>query len=162
MTDNCLPSGCVLRRATVEDIWSIRKLVFAAKLDFTQLRWQQFWLIEREEKIIACGQLRNFTDAQELGSLVVESSWRGQGIGAYLTLHLIQQASKPLYLECIGQKLANFYSRYGFEVVTWQELPRSLKFKFGISQLAKTLIRLPVFFMHCDQQSWRAKRDRYE
>ncbi|MDJ0691688.1 MAG: GNAT family N-acetyltransferase [Xenococcaceae cyanobacterium MO_188.B32] len=153
MTDNCLPSGCVLRRATVEDIWSIRKLVFAAKLDFTQLRWQQFWLIEQEEKIIACGQLRNFTDAQELGSLVVESSWRGQGIGGYLTLHLIQQASKPLYLECIGQKLANFYSRYGFEIVTWQELPRSLKFKFGISQLAKTLIRLPVFFMHCDRAS---------
>ena len=151
MTDNCLPSGCFLRRATVEDIWSIRRLVFAAKLDFTQLRWQQFWLIEREEKIIACGQLRNFTDAQELGSLVVESSWRGRGIGSYLTRHLIQQASKPLYLECIGTKLANFYSRFGFEIVTWQELPRSLKFKFGISQLAKTLIRLPVFFMYGDR-----------
>ena len=149
MTDNCLPSSCILRRATVEDIGTIRRLVFSAKLDFTQLRWQQFWLIEREEKVIACGQLRNFADTQELGSLVVVPQWRRQGIGSYLTLHLIQQASKPLYLECIGKKLANFYSHHGFEVVTWQELPRSLKFKFGISQLAKTLIRLPVVFMRC-------------
>ena len=162
MTEKCLPSGCILRRATVKDIWTIRKLVFSAKLDPTQLRWQQFWLIEQEGKVIACGQLRNFADVQELGSLVVVPQWRGQSIGSYLTLHLIKQASKPLYLECLGKKLAYFYSRYGFEVVTWQELPRSLKFKFGISQLAKKLIRLPVTFMRCGQQSWHAKCDRYE
>ena len=53
MTDNCLPSGCILRRATVEDIWTIRRLVLSAQLDFTQLRWQQFWLIEQERKAIA-------------------------------------------------------------------------------------------------------------
>lgn len=147
LTDQCLPSGCILRRATVQDIWAIRKLVFSAKLDPTQLRWQQFWLIEQTGKAIACGQLRNFADAQELGSLVVESSWRGQGLGSYLTQYLIKQAHKPLYLECLGSKLANFYSRHGFEVVTWQALPRSLKFKFGISQIAKTLIRVPVVFM---------------
>ncbi len=162
MTNDYLPSDCILRRATVEDIWTIRKLIFSAKLDPTQLRWQQFWLIERKEKIIACGQLRNFTDAQELGSLVVVPEWRGQGIGGYLTLHLIKQANKPLYLECLGKKLADFYYHYGFETVTWQELPRSLKLKFGLSQLARKLIRLPVVFMHCGQQNWHAKRDRYE
>ncbi|MGV2831345.1 GNAT family N-acetyltransferase [Myxosarcina sp. GI1(2024)] len=147
MTDNCLPSGCILRRATVKDIWTIRRLVLSARLDFTQLRWQQFWLIEQEKKALACGQLRNFTDAQELGSLVVVPHQRGQGIGGYLTLHLIQQATKPLYLECLGSKLADFYSHYGFEVITWQELPRGLKLKFGISQAAKTVLRLPVVFM---------------
>ena len=50
MTDNCLPSDCILRRATVGDIWTIRKLVLSAHLDFTQLRLQQFWLIEQEKK----------------------------------------------------------------------------------------------------------------
>ena len=147
MTDNCLPAGYILRRATVKDIWTIRRLVLSARLDFTQLRWQQFWLIEQERKAIACGQLRNFIDAQELGSLVVVPHQRGQGIGGYLTLHLIQQATKPLYLECLGSKLADFYSHYGFEVITWQELPRSLKLKFGISHVAKTVLRLPVIFM---------------
>ena len=153
MTDNCLPSGCILRRATVEDIWTIRRLVLTAKLDFTQLRWQQFWVIEEEDKVIACAQLRDFTSAQELGSLVVTPRWRGRGIGGYLTLHLIKQASKPLYLECLGTGLPDFYSRYGFEVFTWQELPRSLKFKFGISQLAKMILRLPITFMHCQKSS---------
>ena len=149
MSDKYLPSGYILRRATVKDIGTIRKLVFSAKLDFTQLRWQQFWLIEREGVAIACGQLRDFTDAQELGSLVVAPPWRGQGIGSYLTLNLIKQANKPLYLECLGARLPYFYSRYGFKTVTWQELPRSLKFKFGMSQIAKTIIRLPVTFMYC-------------
>lgn len=147
MTDNCLLSGCILRRATVKDIGTIRRLVLSARLDFTQLRWQQFWLIEQERKALACGQLRNVTGAQELGSLVVVPHQRRQGIGGYLTLHLIQQATKPLYLECLGSKLADFYSHYGFEVITWQELPRGLKLKFSISQAAKTVLRLPVIFM---------------
>ena len=147
MSERCLPSGCILRRATERDIWTIRRLVLSAYLDFTQLRWQQFWLIEQEKKTIACGQLRNFTAAQELGSLVVVPQQRGQGIGGYLTLHLIKQATKPLYLECLGEKLADFYDHYGFEVVSWQELPPGLKFKFGLSQAVKTVFRLPVVFM---------------
>ncbi len=38
-----LPTNCNLRPATAKDIWQIRRLVFAAKLDPTQLRYQQFW-----------------------------------------------------------------------------------------------------------------------
>ncbi|MGL5804073.1 MAG: GNAT family N-acetyltransferase [Xenococcaceae cyanobacterium] len=147
-----LPESCILRPAIAGDLRSIRKLVFSAKLDPTQLRWEQFWVIEHNQQIIACGQLRNFDGAQELGSLVVESSWRNRGLGTYLTKHSIEQASKPLYLECLGDRLANFYSHLGFVGVSWQELPKSLKFKFGISQLAKTLLRIPVKFMkHSDR-----------
>ncbi|VEP16762.1 hypothetical protein H1P_4920001 [Hyella patelloides LEGE 07179] len=50
MSDRCLPSGCIVRRATERDIGTIRRLVLSAYLDFTQLRWQQFWLIEQEKK----------------------------------------------------------------------------------------------------------------
>jgi amino-acid N-acetyltransferase len=98
-----LPAGCVLRRASAKDIWRIRKLVFSEKLDPTQLRWQQFWVIEREGQLVACGQLRNFPGAQELSSLVVVPAWRDRGLGTYLTKHLIQQATEPLYLECLGR-----------------------------------------------------------
>ena len=62
-------SELILKSATQKDIWAIRRLVFAAKLDPTQLRVEQFWVIENEGKIRACGQLRDFADVQELGSL---------------------------------------------------------------------------------------------
>ncbi|MBP5971847.1 GNAT family N-acetyltransferase [Brasilonema sp. CT11] len=142
-----LPTECTLRSATSEDIWSIRLLVLGAILDPTQIRSQQFWVIECNKQLIACGQLRNFSGAQELGSLVVLPAWRSRGLGSFLTQHLITQATQPLYLECLGEKLAQFYSRFGFVAISFEELPRSLKRKFGLSQLAKRLIKVPVVFM---------------
>ncbi|XWK87781.1 MAG: GNAT family N-acetyltransferase [Phormidium sp.] len=134
-----LPSECVLRPASASDIWQIRKLVFSAKLDPTQLRWQQFSVIECDKKIVACGQLRSFSEAQELSSLVVLSAWRKQGLGGYLVKHLIQQASQPLYLECASW-LEEFYTRFGFVSVSWQEVPSPLKEKFRLTQFATKLI----------------------
>ncbi len=147
MKEILLPSSCTLRPASNKDIWSIRKLVFAAKLDPTQLNWQQFWLIECEGNLVACGQLRNFKDAQELGSLVVVKARQKQGLGIILTKHLIQQATKPLYLECLGKNLESFYTNLGFVTVDLPELPQSLKLKFGISQLARKIFKLPVIIM---------------
>ena len=157
-----LPSGCMLRKATSGDQWSIRLLVFSAKLDPTQLNWEQFWVLECDAEggqslrnLVACGQLRNFFGAQELGSLVVASPWRGRGFGTLLTQHLINTATQPLYLECLGERLAQFYSRFGFVPISFEELPQfprtkgrsSLKGKFRFSQLAKRLFRVPVVFM---------------
>ena len=142
-----LPPQCAIRPACDQDIKSIRMLVWSAKLDPTQLRWQQFWVIECSGDLVACGQLRNFAGAQELGSLVVAKDWRGRGLGTYLARYLIQQATEPLYLECLGKRLASFYTRFGFREAAWQELPQSLKFKFSLSQLAKTLFRIPVTIM---------------
>lgn len=146
-----LPPDCILRPATPKDIWAIRKLVLGAALDPTQVSWQQFWVIESNGLLVACGQLRSFSEAQELGSLVVLPAWRGQGLGTYLVEHLIKQATQPLYLECLGSRLASFYSRFGFVPVSWGKLPRSLKIKFGLSSLASTLFRLPVTIMHYTQ-----------
>ena len=149
-----LPPQCAIRPACAQDIRSIRMLVWSARLDPTQLRWQQFWVIECSGDLVACGQLRNFAGAQELGSLVVAKDWRDRGLGTYLAKFLIQQATQPLYLECLGKRLASFYTRFGFREVSVQELPQSLKFKFGLSQLAKTLFRIPVTIMHY-QKSFR-------
>lgn len=153
------PPGCILRPATPEDLGSIRMMVFKAKLDPTQLRWQQFWMIEQNGQIIACGQLRNFSDVQELGSLVVDSNWRGQGFGSKLAQHLIQQATQPLYLECLGQYLPRFYEPLGFVPISWQELPPALRRKFGFSQLGRVLLKLPITFMrYRDKQVFEVER----
>jgi amino-acid N-acetyltransferase len=143
-----LPPGCILRPARAKDTWAIRKLVLAAKLDPTQLRTQQFWVIECDARVIACGQLRSFPGAQELGSVVVAPAWRGRGLGTCVVKHLIQEATQPLYLECLGSRLAMFYARFGFVSVSWQELPRPLKLKFSFSALAATVFRIPVTIMH--------------
>jgi amino-acid N-acetyltransferase len=146
-SDLSLPSGCTLRQATSQDMRSLRWLVFSAMLDPTQLRWQQFWVIEFQGDIIACGQLRNFPQAQELGSLVVTPTWRGRGLATFLTQYLITQATEPLYLECLGKQLAQFYNRFGFVQIDFENLPKSLQNKFKISQLGKKILRVPVFFM---------------
>ncbi|WP_201262637.1 GNAT family N-acetyltransferase [Gloeocapsopsis dulcis] len=140
MRQHELPSECSLRPARKDDIWTLRKLVLSAKLDPTQLHWAQFWVIECHQKIVACGQLRSFKTAQELGSLVVSPAWRDRGLGSYLVKYLIAQATQPLYLECVGSRLAEYYTRFGFVPISWQALPQSLKLKFGISQLAAKLI----------------------
>lgn len=134
-----LPSQCVLRPAHASDIWQIRKLVFSAKLDPTQLRWQQFFVIECDSKIVACGQLRSFSGAQELGSLVVVPAWRNQGLGSCLVKHLIKQSTQPLYLEC-ASRLTQFYTSFGFLPISWKEVPSPLKWKFGITQLATKVV----------------------
>lgn len=135
------------------DKGAILQLVWSAKLDPTQLKWSQFWVIEQHEEIIACGQLREFADAQELGSLVVIPNVRDQGLGTLLAQHLIQEASQPLYLECLGNRLSQFYGHLGFSPVAWADLPSSLQGKFRLSRLARAILRVPIQFMHYDSPS---------
>ncbi len=144
--EDALPAGCVLRAAREADMPAIRALVRGERLDPTQLRFQQFHVIECDGQIVACGQLRRFAGAQELGSLVVRPEWRGRHLGALLIRHLVQAADAPLYLECRGE-LAPFYRRYGFVPVRWRDLPRSLQPKFGLSRLLSTLVRQPTAMM---------------
>lgn len=122
-----------LRPAQAQDIWAIRRLVVLAMLDPTQLRWDQFWVAEQDGKILGCGQLRHYGAAQELGSLVVAAAWRGQGIGTALAQQLIQQAQGPLYLECLGEKRANYYRQLGFTEANWSAMPPEIARKFRFS-----------------------------
>ena len=145
-----LPEGCVLRAAIATDAWPIRGLVFRAGLDPTQLRWRQFWVVDREEVLLACGQLRRFADAQELGSLVVRSDWRRRGVGTLLAKHLIAQAEAPLYLECLGKWRADYFQRLGFEPVDWRTLPAGVRRKFGLTQRLAGMFRLPLAVMAYD------------
>ncbi|MBW4566060.1 MAG: GNAT family N-acetyltransferase [Mojavia pulchra JT2-VF2] len=145
--DFSLPPECTLRKAVPHDIWLIIFVVFRARLDPSQLRWQQFWIIECDGRLIAFGQLRKFHSAQELGSLFVAPAWRNRGLGTFLVQHLIAQATQPLYLKCLKPGLAEFYRRRGFVPVTFKDLPLSLKPKFQLSQLRKSLLKAFVLFM---------------
>jgi amino-acid N-acetyltransferase len=65
-----------------------------------------------------------------------------------MTQHLINTPTQPLYLECLGQGLAKFYSRLGFVQITFADLPPGLKRKFAFSELVRKLLRMLVVFMH--------------
>ncbi len=138
---------CQLRQARSQDIWAIRWLVLGAFLDPTQLRIEQFWVIELEGEIIACGQLRTFSQAQELGSLVVRATYRNKGLGSHLTQHLIDKSTAPLYVECLGDKLKNFYQRLGFVEVNFETMSSSLPKKFRVTNSLAKWLQLPLFIM---------------
>jgi amino-acid N-acetyltransferase len=104
-------------------------------------------VIEREGHFVACGQLQNDPGTQELGTLVVVPAWCGRGLGSFLIKYLIQEATQPLYLECVGERRALFYTRFGFVRVFWQELPPPLKLKFGFAQVFRALFGIPGVIM---------------
>ncbi|WP_445637305.1 GNAT family N-acetyltransferase [Nostoc sp. DSM 114161] len=147
-TDNyLLPLGYVIRQAKPSDMWLICLFIIRASLDASQLKWHQFWVIEYDGRLVAFGQLRNFEFAQELGSLFVVPTHRNQGLGTFLIQHLIAQSTQPLYLKCLKNKLGSFYAKKGFIPISYEELPVSLKSKFRLSQLRKTLLKAFVLFM---------------
>lgn len=141
-----LPPGYIFRPACAKDTWAIYRMVYAELLDPTQLYWQQFLVIERHGRLVACGQLRRFPGAQEVGSLIVVKQERSKGFGTYLTKHLVEQATEPLYLAC-GFRLIPFYARLGFVQIPWLMLPCPLKLKYGFSKLGTTLLLRHLVFM---------------
>jgi amino-acid N-acetyltransferase len=138
----------VIRPARTGEGWRIRFLVLSARLDPTGIEPSRFHVVECEEKVIACGQLRPFVDALELGSLVVSPAWRGRGIGTALTRYLIERADRPLYLECLGSRLVAFYSHFGFVPVAIEELPAAIARKFRTTAAIARLFGLPLTIMH--------------
>ncbi len=145
-----LPAGCLLRPARAEEMPVLRRMVWAERLDPTQLHWPQFWVVEHNGHIIACGQLRRFPGARELGSLVVLPEWRGRGVGSALVRHLVSQADAPVFLECAAP-LAPFYERLGFRRVGWGELPWPLKVKFGLTRALAFLVGRRVAVMRYEE-----------
>ncbi|MCC5642683.1 GNAT family N-acetyltransferase [Nostoc sp. CHAB 5824] len=147
-THNCLlPPGYILRKAKPFDMWLIRLFIIRGRLDPSQLKWQQFWVVEHNGSLVAFGQLRNFEFAQELGSLFVLPAYRNQGLGTFIIQHLIAQSTQPLYLKCLEHQLEFFYAQRGFLPISYEKLPVSLKYKFRLSQLRKNLLKAFVLFM---------------
>lgn len=139
-----------IRQAQPADLPTVRAMVRRERLDPTQLKIEQFIVAEMGEagqpSIIGCVQMRRFPGAQELGSLVVEPVWRGQGVGSGLIRHLLADSSGDVYLECRGD-LAPYYQQFGFEVVGWRALPAALKLKFGMGRLISLLPGVSVVAM---------------
>ena len=124
-------SPVTIRPAIPDDRPTIRRMVCAAQLDPTGLRWQQFIVAEQNEEVVGIGQIR---PGPELGSLVVRKNLRGQGIGGMLIEALIAAQPEVVYLECARRNVP-YYERFGFEEIRWQDAPTPLRLKAGLGNL---------------------------
>ena len=81
-----------LRPAVANDLAVIKALARAAHINLIGLKWPRFVVVENDlGKVIVCGQIKpHRDDSHELASLVIDPSYRGQGIARSLVEHLIQ------------------------------------------------------------------------
>jgi len=89
---------------------------------------RDFFVIEVEGRVAACGALEIFTDdLGEVRSLVVDDTWKGKGLGRMLVERLIEEA------RAIGLKrlmaltyVPEFFHKLGFETVPKDTLPEKV------------------------------------
>lgn len=93
--------------------------------------WENFWVIECNNKLLACAKLRSYQQYSLLHDVYVLPEWRSQGVGSYLVMHLGKQAKKPLYLTCLPT-LKQFYMRLGFIPVSFKSLSPLIQYDLGI------------------------------
>jgi amino-acid N-acetyltransferase len=123
-----------IRPATAQDSTTIKKMVRDEQLDPTSLNWRHFLVAEKSGRIVGIGQIREHPGCQELGSLVVLSEFRGQGIGARLISALEARAYRPLYLFCRNTR-AEYYQRFGYQTISWGQAPTFLKLKYLVPMI---------------------------
>ncbi|TAM44022.1 MAG: N-acetyltransferase [Gammaproteobacteria bacterium] len=89
---------------------------------------RDFFVIEADGKVAACGALEIFTDdLGEVRSLVVDDAWKGKGLGRMLVERLIEEA------RAIGLKrlmaltyVPEFFHKLGFKTVPKDTLPEKV------------------------------------
>lgn len=93
--------------------------------------WANFWVIEQNDRLVACAKLRCYSRYSVLNDLFVVPELRDRGLGSYLIANLGRKATKPLYLTCLPS-LVQFYMRFGFTPISINHLSPLLQFDLGI------------------------------
>lgn len=125
------PVHFTIRRAEKADRWLIIRRILREGLDPTKMDWRRFVVADTETgEIVGLAQMKDLGDGvQEFGSLIVEPTRRGQGIGAALIRHLVGVSTAPVYLLC-GERNVAYYLRFGFRELLESEMPVPLRRKW--------------------------------
>jgi amino-acid N-acetyltransferase len=127
----------VIRKATVEDVKQIQKLInFYAKREkmlprslselYESIR--NFFVYAEGRKIYGCCALNiDWEDLAEIKSLAVAVSKAGRGIGAKLLQECIRDAKKLKVKKLFALTyVPGFFEKFGFEIVDKKELPHKI------------------------------------
>jgi amino-acid N-acetyltransferase len=75
--------------------------------------WQNYWVIEQNNRLVACSKLTCYRTYAVLSDVMVRPECRQQGIGSFLVKACLQQAGRPTYLACFPDRV-KFYQRLQF------------------------------------------------
>lgn len=123
-----------LRPASADDQVTIRKTIFAERLDPTTLDWRNFIVAEDEGAIVGVAQVKPYRDCREFGSLAVRPSHRRQGIGAMLIEAALAREPGDVYLLCQTARV-RYYRKFGFKVIQDRDAPGTLRRKLALAKL---------------------------
>ncbi|MCM8771678.1 MAG: N-acetyltransferase [Candidatus Omnitrophica bacterium] len=127
----------IIRKGKLKDVNSIRKIVnsFASQgkmlpLSLNQIyeRIRDFYVIEKNGKIIGCGSLKIiWKDLAEIRSVAIKESFQKKGYGRKLIEKLLKEAKK-LGVEKVFVLTYNseFFEKFGFHRVPKTRLPHKI------------------------------------
>ena len=108
------------------------------------LDWKRFVVaINDQDEMIGCGQLKPHgaqADILELASLAVYPEHRGKGVAGAIIKQLLADSPRPLYLMCESSR-GSLYEKFGFRVISYEEMPRYFQRISKLAGLATTLLQ---------------------
>lgn len=137
----------LIRPARQSDRWTIRLIVWRARINPFDLAWQRFLVAEENGKLIGVGQIKPHADgSRELASIAVTLSHQHKGVASMLILALLANEQGLVYLTCRAP-LELFYARFGFRRATELELPpyfrRIARWSQVFRQPVLVMVRVP-------------------
>ncbi|MFH1189165.1 MAG: N-acetyltransferase [Candidatus Omnitrophota bacterium] len=127
----------MIRKATVEDVKKIQKLInYYAKRDkmlprslnelYESIR-NFFVYVERNKVYGACALNVDWEDLAEIKSLAVAPSRTRKGIGSKLLVECLKDAKKLKIRKIFALTyVPDFFSKFGFEVINKKALPHKI------------------------------------
>ncbi|KAK9835854.1 hypothetical protein WJX74_009393 [Apatococcus lobatus] len=112
--------------------------------------------LDAQGTLSACGQLEPKPSAvkvefQELRTLIVAKSARGQGLGTSVMKALVERAgSVPIFLTTL-RKTIPFYARAGFQEIPLSQAPRALWFEAAAGTVVARLAANDQLVVLCNQ-----------
>jgi len=104
-----------VRKANENDKTEIQKILKETDLMYPSQAFRNFFVAEKEDKIVGVVQLTEFQNFFYLGSLGVVLKEQHQGIGSCLLTEALKTANKAVYIYTL---IPEFFKKFGFEITT--------------------------------------------
>jgi N-acetylglutamate synthase-like GNAT family acetyltransferase len=132
-----------LRPAQESDAVAIKKLIHEVGINPMNLDWRRFLVaVDEQGQVIASGQIKpHGGGVQELASIAVAPQHRGEGLARAIIEHLLKEGPRPLYLTC-RSRLEPFYQKFGFQALSYEEMPRFYQRLSKLAGLVGTIARM--------------------
>jgi N-acetylglutamate synthase-like GNAT family acetyltransferase len=129
-----------LRPAKESESARIRELINVVGINPMGLDWKRFVVaVNDQDVMIGCGQLKpHGTDILELASIAVYPEHREKGVARAIIEYLLKESPRPLYLMCESSN-GPLYEKFGFRVLTYEEMPRYFQRMSKLAGLVTTL-----------------------